>query len=149
MTGFGSAFDRGRDGRGLARAIRRALAQAEVEPDAIDHVNANGLSTPSSDCSEAQGIAAVFGNRQTPVFAPKSYFGNAGAGSGVIELALSLMASQAGTLPATLNYDEPDPACAVNVNTVPHTPGKSCFLKVGFNEAGQCAAVVVRRWEGN
>jgi 3-oxoacyl-[acyl-carrier-protein] synthase II len=146
LMGFGSAFD-GRTS-GIARAIRAALQQAGVGPDAIDHVNANGLSTPNGDRREAAALREVFGSRQVPVFAAKSYFGDVGAGSGVVELGLGLLSQQAGSVPATLNYEHPDPACPVNVNRAPHTIQKPCFLKVGFNEMGQCAAAVVRRWEG-
>jgi 3-oxoacyl-[acyl-carrier-protein] synthase II len=148
LAGFGSAFDARRDGRGIARAIRLALGQAGVTPDAIDHVNANGLSTPSGDRREAQALREVFGSRPVPVFAAKSYFGDVGAGSGVVELALGLLSQQSGTLPATLNYEHPDPACPVAVNRAPLAIQKPWLLKVGFNEMGQAAAAVVRRWEG-
>jgi 3-oxoacyl-(acyl-carrier-protein) synthase len=129
----------------LARAIRAALAQAEVEPDAIDHVNANGLATAETDAWEARGIGEVFGSRAVPVYAAKGSLGALGAGSGITELALSLLAAEAGTLPATRNHDEPDPGCPVAVNRQPHTVVKPHFLKVGLNEMGQCAAVVCRR----
>jgi 3-oxoacyl-[acyl-carrier-protein] synthase II len=147
LVGFGAAFDCKRDGRGIVGAIRTALTQAGLQPDAIDHVNANGLSTPQGDKREAQSLREVFGSRPVPVFAAKSYFGDIGAGSGTVELALSLLAQQTGSLPATLNYEQPDPACPVAVNRAPHAIQKPCFLKVGFNEMGQCAAAVVRRWE--
>jgi 3-oxoacyl-[acyl-carrier-protein] synthase II len=147
LTGFGSAFDRRHDGRGVARAVRAALDQAGIGPGDIDHVNAHGLGTPAADAWEAQGLREVFGDRPVPVFAAKSYLGSLGAGSGTTELALSLLACRHGSLPATRNYDEPDPACPVAVNRAPHAVGKGSFLKVGLNEAGQCAAVVCRRWE--
>jgi len=148
LVGFGSAFDGRLAGRGMVRAIRAALDQASLSPDAIDHVNANGLSTLPGDRREAQSLREVFGSRPIPVFAAKSYFGDVGAGSGVVELALGLLALRTGTLPATLNYEQPDPACPVAVNRTPHAIQKPCFLKLGFNEMGQCAAALVRRWEG-
>jgi 3-oxoacyl-[acyl-carrier-protein] synthase II len=148
VVGFASAFDGRRDGRGLARSIRGALTQAGMTPDAIDHVNANGNSTLPGDRREAHALREVFGTRPVPVFAAKSYFGDLGAGSSAAELGLGLLAQQTGTLPSTLNYEHPDPACPVAVNRLPHTIKKPCFLKLGFNDMGQCAAVVVRRWEG-
>jgi 3-oxoacyl-[acyl-carrier-protein] synthase II len=149
MTGFGAAFDLRQDGRGIGRAIRTALAQAQLAADDIDHVNAHGLSTVPCDRAEAQGIRDVFGTRPVPVFAAKSYFGNLGAGGGVVELGLSLLAlSPGGFLPATLNYDEPDPACPVAVNRAAHAIVKPHFLKICLNDMGHCAAVVCRRWEG-
>jgi 3-oxoacyl-[acyl-carrier-protein] synthase II len=149
VVGFGAAFDRDRTGRGLARAIRTALEQAGVSPEAIDHVNAHGASTVEGDAWEARCLQGVLEGvrRPVPVFAAKSYFGNLGAGSGPAELATSLLAMRHGSLAATLNYEVPDPACAVNVARESRPIERPHFLKVGATEMGQCAAVVCRRWE--
>jgi 3-oxoacyl-[acyl-carrier-protein] synthase II len=147
VVGFGSAFDRGRTGRGLARAIRAALADAGIGPADLDHINAHGLSSPQADVWEANGLREIFGEGDVPVFAAKSYFGNLGAGSSTSELAASLLALQHGELPATLNYDKPDPACPVEVRREPRAVAKPYVLKVGMAEMGQCGAVVCRRWE--
>jgi 3-oxoacyl-[acyl-carrier-protein] synthase II len=148
LVGFGSAFDVRRDGRGVARAARTALETAGVAPEAIDHVNAQGLSTIAADRAEARAIRDVFGDRPVPVFAAKGHLGSMGAGSGVAELGLSLLALAEGAVPATLNYETPDAECPVWVNSQPHAIGKPYFLKLGFNEMGHCAAAVCRRWEG-
>jgi 3-oxoacyl-[acyl-carrier-protein] synthase II len=157
VVGFGAAFGRASGppangpsnlGHGLARAIRTALAEASVGPEDIDHVNAHGYSAVDRDAWEAAGLQEVFGNcpRPVPVFAPKSYFGNLGAGSGLPELAASLLAFEHAVVPATLNYEEPDPACPVAVTRTPQPVTRPYFLKVSFTELGQCAAVVCRRW---
>ncbi|HLJ97885.1 MAG TPA: beta-ketoacyl synthase N-terminal-like domain-containing protein, partial [Gemmataceae bacterium] len=147
IAGFGSSFDRGRTGSGLARAIRQALAEAGIGPEAIDHVNAQGFSSREADVWEAHGIREVFGNckRPVPVFAPKSYFGNLGAGSGTTELAASLLALEHGVLPPTLNYEVPDPNCPISVSNQPGPLTQPHVLKIGFTEMGQCAAVVLRK----
>jgi len=150
VAGFGSAFDRGRSGSGLARAVEAALADARIRPEALDHVNAEGGSTPEGDAREARGLRLALGSAgaTVPVFAGKSYFGSLGAASGTVELAASLLALRHGTLPGTRNYEEPDPACPVTVSRRPRAVQRPCFLKIGFTEMGQCAAVVCRRWEG-
>jgi 3-oxoacyl-[acyl-carrier-protein] synthase II len=150
VAGFGAAFDRGRTGDGIARAVGVALAEAGIGPEALDHANAEGASTPEGDAREARGLRAALGaaGASLPVFAAKSYFGHLGAGSGVAELAASLLALRHGTLPATLNYEEPDPACPVAVAARPRAVLRPYFLKVGFTDPGQCAAVVVRAWGG-
>src|SRR5262249_42675247 len=88
VVGFGSAFDRGPTGSGLARAIRAALNEAGIGPEDVDHVNAQGFSAVESDIWEARGLQEVFGNtrRPVPVLAAKSYFGSLGAGSSTTEL---------------------------------------------------------------
>src|SRR5262249_34406639 len=96
----------------------------------------------------ALGIQEVFGNCRppVPVFAPKSYFGNLGAGAGTTELAASVLALEHGVCPATLNYEEPDPACPVSVVAgAPRPVTRRHVLKVNCTEMGQCAAAVLRR----
>ena len=150
VVGFGAAFDRQKTGAGLARAVRAALADAGIGPEDIDHVNAHGLSSVECDAWEARGLQEAFGNLRepVPVFAAKSYLGNLGAGSGTTELAASVVAMQHGAVPATLNYEEPDPACPVHVVAGgPRPMRRDHVLKVNFTPMGQCAAVVVRKWE--
>jgi 3-oxoacyl-[acyl-carrier-protein] synthase II len=147
IVGFGAAFDRGMTGRGLARAMRAALAHAEVPADAIDHVNAHGLGSPRFDAVEARAIAEVFGPYAVPVWAIKGNLGDLGAGCGPTELAASLLALVHGTVPATRNHTAIGPDCPITVTTAPRKVERPCVLKLGFTDMGQCAAVVVRRWE--
>jgi 3-oxoacyl-[acyl-carrier-protein] synthase II len=148
VVGCGAAFDRGRTGRGLARAVRAALAEAGVGPDALDHVNAQGYGSRAGDVWEARGLQEGLAGRPVPVFAAKGYFGNLGTAAGAVELIASVLAQANGVLPATLNCDEPDPECPVAVAREPRRVERPYFLKVGCTELGQCAAVVCRRWEG-
>jgi 3-oxoacyl-[acyl-carrier-protein] synthase II len=147
IAGFGATFDRGRTGAGLARAIRWALTEAGINPEDIDHINAQGFSAREADVWEARAIQEVFGRCKppVPVFAPKSYFGNLGAGSGITELAASLLALENNLLPPTLNYEEPDPSCPISVANERLPVKRLHVLKIGFTEMGQCAAVVLRK----
>lgn len=147
LAGFGCTFDRGLTGSGIARAIREALNQAGIGPGEIDHVNAHGVATVPGDAWEAQGIRAAFGDRPVPVFAAKSYIGNLSSAGSTVELIASLLALRHGTLPGTLNYTDPDPACPIAVSTEPRPVSKPYALKLAMTDAGQCAALVVRRWE--
>jgi 3-oxoacyl-[acyl-carrier-protein] synthase II len=158
VVGFGAAFDASVNPRipgkrigesGLARAIRTALREAGVGPEDIDHINAHGLSTVSSDIWEARVLNEVFGSCKppVPVFAGKGYIGNLGAGGSTIELAMSILGMANGVLPATLNYEEPDAECPLTVIAgSPRAISKPYVLKVSFTQMGQCAALVVRRW---
>jgi 3-oxoacyl-[acyl-carrier-protein] synthase II len=146
IVGFGCAYDRGRTGKGIARAIRTALAQAGIQADDVDHVNAHGLGSPSADAWEARGIHEAFGSA-TPVWAVKSYTGSMGAGGPLAELSASLLALKHGTLPGTLNYDEPDPACPVAVQRSARAVRMPYVVKLSHTDLGQCAAVVCKKWE--
>jgi 3-oxoacyl-[acyl-carrier-protein] synthase II len=148
MIGFGAAFDRDRNGTGLARAIRAALDDAGIRPDNVDHVNAHGLGT-AADVWEARGIQEVFGacKEPVPVLGLKGYIGSLGAASGTTELIASLMALKHGQVPPTLNCEEPDPACPVTVLAgSPRPVTRPYVVKIGFTDMGQCAAVVCRKW---
>ncbi|HEV8061794.1 MAG TPA: beta-ketoacyl-[acyl-carrier-protein] synthase family protein [Gemmataceae bacterium] len=145
MVGFSSAFDAKGTGRGITRVIQGALREAGITADQVDHVNAHGLSSPRSDAIEARGIQAAFGAYKVPVFAPKSYIGSLGAGSGITEMIASLMGAQHGVVPGTLNYEEPDPECPVTVvSGGSRKIEREYFVKIGLTDMGQCAAVVLR-----
>jgi 3-oxoacyl-[acyl-carrier-protein] synthase II len=148
VVGFGSAFDRSCTGAGLARAIRAALKEAAALPEDIDHVNAQGFSDQRNDVWEARGIHEVFGKcpNPVPVFAPKSYLGNLGAGAGAAELAASVLSLEHALLPPTLNYEDPDPDCPIFVAAgEPRPARRKVVIKTSFTAMGQCAALVIRK----
>lgn len=146
LVGFASGFDKGRTGKGLVQVIRNALRDADVDPADIGHVNAAARGSRELDAWEARAIREVLG--EVPVFAPKGHLGNSGAASGLTELAASLLALQHGLVPGTLNYINPDVACPVNVTTgAPVAETKPYAVKLSVTDMGQCAAVVVKRWE--
>jgi 3-oxoacyl-[acyl-carrier-protein] synthase II len=146
VVGVGSAFSPELKGDGLARAARAAMNDVGVGLEEVDHVNAHGLGSRASDEWEARNLQAVFGPN-TPVLAVKSYIGNLGAGGGTTEMAASVLGLHHGLIPATLNYDRPDPACPVAVAAAPRLAARPYVVKVGFTQMGQCAAVVIRKWE--
>jgi 3-oxoacyl-[acyl-carrier-protein] synthase II len=128
-------------GDAIRRTIRAALAAAEMDAGDIGHVNAHGISTREDDPIEARAIRETLGD--VPVTALKSYFGNLGQGSGMVELVASLIALEQGVLPPTINYETPDPECPVKVVTEMRVAEKRSFVKLNHNATGQAAAVVV------
>jgi 3-oxoacyl-[acyl-carrier-protein] synthase II len=151
VVGFAAGFDIKRNGTGLARVMRQALDEAGISPEEVDHVNAQGFGDIHADIWEAKGIREVFGHCSpvVPVFAAKGYFGNLGAGGGLVELSASLLALGHGVLPPSLNYEESDPECPIPVIAgTPRATVHKHVLKLSFTELGQCAAVVVRKFEG-
>lgn len=135
---------RGDTHRALAGAMQSALADAGLSPEQVGHINAHGLATHQGDIDEAAAIREVFGPRTTelPVMALKSYFGNLGAGSGVVELIGSVLALHHGELPAVLNYQTPDPECGVLVSDGSQPPGSTC-LNLSVTPQGQAAVLVI------
>jgi 3-oxoacyl-[acyl-carrier-protein] synthase II len=129
-------------GRGLDLALRGALDAAGLHPADVGHVNAHGLSTEAEDRIEAGVIHEALGN--VPVTAPKSYFGNAGAGGAMLELAASVVGLEHGVIPPTLNYETPDPACPVTVVHGAITPAPPApIVKLAAARTGQTAAAIL------
>jgi 3-oxoacyl-[acyl-carrier-protein] synthase II len=126
----------------VRRAIVAALEHADLRPGDIGHVNAHGLSTIGDDRSEAEAIRDTL--RDVPVTAPKSYFGNFGAGGGAVEMAVSLFSLMEKQIVPTLNYERPDPACPVNVvHGEPLPSDKPTALVLNHSGTGQAAAVAL------
>ncbi len=151
MVGYGSSSVMSRSGKpdcskAMANAMRQALRTAEMEPSEIGHIHAHGESTRKGDAQEAQAIQAVFGELATkvPVVAAKSYFGNLGAGSGVVELVSSLLAMREGELFPVLNYTTPDPECPLAVVGAGGGATGGSVLNLNVTPHGQASAVVVR-----
>jgi 3-oxoacyl-[acyl-carrier-protein] synthase II len=129
----------------LARAMSAALRDAGRTPDEVGHINAHGLSTTERDADEARAIREVFGPLadKVPVTAIKSYFGNLGAGSGVVELIASVLALGDGRLPRVLNYECPDPACPLDIVDSDSRPAGHSFLNLSVTPQGQAAVLYI------
>ncbi|MEY2936966.1 MAG: hypothetical protein RL033_7715 [Pseudomonadota bacterium] len=102
------------DGVGVKQALRSALRSGRISPEQIGHVNAHATSTPAGDVSEARAIREVLGST-VPVTAPKSMLGHTLGAAGAVEAAITALSLRHQVIPPTLNYDSPDPECAVNV----------------------------------
>ncbi len=128
----------------LRNVMTAALRDADRDVADVGHVHAHGLSTRSCDEEEARAIQAVFGDRTAslPITAAKSYFGNLGAGSGLVELIASTLALEHQRLFPVLNYETPDPKCSLAISTNGDDPGRS-FLNINVTPQGQASAVMV------
>ena len=143
----GRGYSNGAGGTGLVRAIQAAMRQSEIQPKELGHINANGKSTQLDDLVEARAYHGALGTaaETIPVTALKSYFGHFDAGSGAVELAGSLLALRYGEVPATLNYETPDPRCRLNVvHDGPARLRHRTALSVNRTSMGQSAAAVLR-----
>jgi 3-oxoacyl-[acyl-carrier-protein] synthase II len=135
-------------GQAMQNVLRALLRNTGAGIDDVGHLHAHGLSTHTCDAEEAGAIQAVFSARRTPlpIVAAKSYFGNLGAGSGMVELIASLLAVQHDQLFPILNYTTADPECPVSaVRNGDVRPGAS-FINLNVTPQGQAGAVMVRRF---
>ena len=150
ILGTGSSCVSSRQGKpnirlAAANAMQMALRDANLAPEAIGHVNAHGLSDPQMDAEEAMAIHDVFGDYATevPVTSLKGYLGNTDSGCGTLELAGSLMALKQGVVPPTLNFENADPECPLNVvHGEPLPITNKVVLNLNFTAFGQASAVV-------
>jgi 3-oxoacyl-[acyl-carrier-protein] synthase II len=114
----GDGFHRTRsspDGAPIILAIRAALEDAGLPPEAIDTVNAHGTSTPENDKMEAMGCAAVFGSRPVSITSNKSMIGHTLTAAGAVEAVFSLLSIEHQRIPPTINHHVPDPAITLDV----------------------------------
>lgn len=120
------------------------LHNAGVVAEDVGHVHAHGVATRECDRAEAAAIQRVFGDAGTPVVAAKSYMGNLGAGSGLVESIASLKSLEHQQLFPILNYETPDPdSPIVAADPAKHTAG-DCFVNVNITPQGQASAILVR-----
>ncbi len=105
------------DGAGAIAAMRAALADARVEPGEIDAVNAHASSTQVNDSTETMAIKMVFGEHayRLPVSGTKAYHAHPLGATGAIETVAAALTLDRGWMPPTLHYEEPDPACDLDV----------------------------------
>ena len=103
------------DGAGATAAMTAALADAQIGPGEVGYINAHATSTPLGDASEAQAIRKLFGSQPPPTSATKSMTGHLLGAAGATEAAASILAMTRGVLPPTINYQNPDPECDLDV----------------------------------
>jgi 3-oxoacyl-[acyl-carrier-protein] synthase-1 len=135
------------DGDGLVRAIRQALADAQLNPRDIGMIVAHGNGTRQSDASEARAIRAVFGagDAAPPVTAFKWAIGHLIAAAGIVETVLALAALRRGIVPGIATLADLDPECAgIRVSAAVQKPRGDTALILCRGFAGTNAALIVR-----
>ena len=134
------------DGGPAIATIRAALADAGMSEGDIGYINAHGTSTPENDKMEYGSMSAVFGEKLVgiPVSSNKSMIGHTLTAAGAVEAVFSLQTMLTGTLPPTINYNNPDPSIVLDV--VPNKKREaqvSAVLSNSFGFGGQNASLVM------
>jgi 3-oxoacyl-[acyl-carrier-protein] synthase II len=154
VIGFGSSNDTYHpiapqpEGIGAARAIRAALDDAGIEPEAVGHIQAHAASTPTGDPAEAMAIKNVFGERAAtiPVTSLKGAIGHCMGAAGAIESVMAIRSLSEQTIPPTRNYVTPDPGIGLDiVHGEARQADFEVMTKHSFGLGGQNACLVFRR----
>ncbi len=152
VLGVGASADAGHitqpdeNGIGAAKAMARALYDSRLEPREVDYINAHGTSTILGDRAETIAVKSIFGDhaRKLSISSTKSQLGHLLGASGGVELVLTVLALRDGVVPATINYETPDPDCDLD-----YTPNESrprtlrTAMSNSFGFGGHNATVVV------
>lgn len=139
------------EGRGAARAVFAALAQAGATPDDVTHINAHATSTPVGDIAEYKALQAVFGDRvhSIPVSATKAATGHLLGGTGALEAVFTILAVQELLAPPTINLTEQDPEIPLDVVTSPRKlVGPQLAISNSFGFGGHNSVVAFRSYQG-
>ena len=134
------------EGKGAAAAMKIALANAGVESDELDYVNAHGTSTPFNDRIETHAIKEVLGveAKRIPVSSTKSQLGHLLGAAGAVEAAIAVMAIEHQEIPPTINLEQDDPDCDLDyVADGPRKASVKAALSNSFGFGGQNACLVV------
>ena len=138
------------DGSGAAKAMEMALADGGAKPEDVDYINAHGTSTPLNDAGETAAVKTVFGDHayKLAISSTKSMTGHMLGAAGAVEAMFCAMALHDGYLPATINYQVPDPACDLDV--VPGH-GRSADVRYAMSNSlgfgGHNGSLLFKKWE--
>ncbi len=157
LVGYGNTADANHltapapHGEGAARCMRMALRSARLNPSDVSYINAHGTSTPQGDVCETQAIKTVFGDhaRRVAVSSTKGATGHMLGAAGAVELALCAKALQENIVPATINYENPDPDC--DLDYIPNTPREmpvNIIVNNSFGFGGHNATIIARKFVG-
>jgi 3-oxoacyl-(acyl-carrier-protein) synthase len=139
------------EGIGATRAMKTAIKDAGLVPEAVDYINAHGTSTRLNDRIETNAIRSVFGTHadKLAVSSTKSMMGHLMGAAGAVEAIACVKSLGSGWVHPTINYEYPDPECDLD-----YVPNKArrleprVALSNSFGFGGHNGCLVFRRWEG-
>lgn len=133
---------------GPAAAMSRALEQANLNPSAIDYINAHATSTPVGDTNEAKAIYKLFGDNMPPLSSTKGMTGHECWMAGASEIVYSMIMMENSFIAPNINFENPDED-TVKLNIVKETLNKkiNVFLSNSFGFGGTNSALIVKKYE--
>jgi len=139
------------NGEGAADCMRLALADARLNMDQVQYINAHGTSTPAGDVAETMAVKAAFGDHayKLAVSSTKSMTGHMLGAAGGAEALFTILAIRDQVMPPTINLDNPDEQC--DLDYVPHTAREARIdvaISNSFGFGGTNGTLVFRRFDG-
>jgi len=133
-----------------SRAMRLALADAQISPEEIDYINAHGSSTPANDVVETNAIKQVFGAYayNVAISSTKSIYGHPMGATGAMDVAATCLAIENNLIPPTINYEFPDPQCDLD-----YTPNEARTARINaglsnsFGFGGHNTCIAIKRYK--
>lgn len=156
VTGYGATCDAYHmtaprpDGSGGAEAMAMALADGGASPEDVDYINAHGTSTHLNDAGETAAVKTVFGSHayKLAVSSTKSMTGHMLGAAGAVEAIFTALTLRDGFLPATINYQVPDPECDLDI--VPNQ-GRASEVRYALSNSlgfgGHNGSLLFKKWE--
>lgn len=157
IVGFGASDDAfhmtapHEAGTGMASSMKKAIADAGVTPDVVDHINAHGTSTHLNDLCETRAVKTVFGERayDIAITANKSMTGHLLGAAGGVESAFTVLSLYNGIIPGTINRENPDPECDLDYTTEGSREYQAEYaLCNSFGFGGTNASLLFKRYQG-
>jgi 3-oxoacyl-[acyl-carrier-protein] synthase II len=137
-------------GEAPARAVTLALADAGIQPEDVEYVNAHGTSTQLNDAGETKALKIALGEHayKVAISSTKSMIGHLLGAAGAVEAIATLLTINRGVIHPTINYENPDPAC--DLDYVPNQARRKevrIAISNGFGFGGHNAVVVLKKYE--
>ncbi len=156
ISGYGASSDAHHithpQAEGGVRAMRGALRDARIDPQAVNYINAHGTGTAANDTTETTAIRSVFGSHadNVAVSATKSMHGHALGAASALEAVATVLALHNDLLPPTANFTSADPLCDLDVIANEAREQRVEYaLSNSFAFGGLNATLVFRRWDGD
>ena len=140
------------EGKGGILSMQRALKDAQLTPEAIDHINTHGTSTPAGDVAEPIAIKEVFGEHayNISINSTKSMTGHLLGGAGAVEAIACVLAIKNGIIPPTINHFDDDPQIDNHLDFTFHKARQrdiNYALSNSFGFGGQNATLIFKKFQ--
>ena len=135
------------DGKGIEIAIKKAIADAQIEPEDLDLIIPHGTGIAADDLAEAKAIRSALGEAaaEIPVWPTKSMLSNTGAASGAVDVIAAVCAMADGKIPAAKNCNRRADGCNLNIANMMQEKDIRYALSCSYTYGGQTTAIVLKK----